>query len=45
MAIVRMDDYYWLRERDNLEVIRYLNDENAFAAKAMARVRNGEKAF
>ena len=22
---VRVDDYYWLRERDNPEVIRYLN--------------------
>ena len=40
---VRVDDYYWLRERDNPEVIRYLNDENAFAAKAMAHTREFEK--
>jgi oligopeptidase B len=25
---VRMDNYYWLRERDNPEVIAYLNAEN-----------------
>ena len=40
---VRVDDYYWLRERDNPEVIRYLNDENAFAAKAMAHTQEFEK--
>lgn len=27
---VRIDDYYWLNERENPEVIRYLEDENAF---------------
>ncbi|MGZ8483734.1 MAG: S9 family peptidase [Candidatus Binatia bacterium] len=40
---VRVDDYYWLRERDNPEVIGYLNDENAFAAKAMAHTQEFEK--
>ncbi|MGZ8436381.1 MAG: hypothetical protein ACXW6T_19295, partial [Candidatus Binatia bacterium] len=40
---VRVDDYYWLRERDNPEVIRYLNDENTFAAKAMAHTQEFEK--
>ncbi|MEO6165809.1 MAG: S9 family peptidase [Candidatus Binatia bacterium] len=40
---LRVDDYYWLRERDNPEVIRYLNDENAFAAKAMAHTQEFEK--
>ena len=39
---VRVDDYYWLRERDNPEVIRYLNEENANAAKAMAHTREFE---
>ena len=33
---VRMDDYYWLRERDNPEVMAYLNAENDYAAKTMA---------
>ena len=27
---VRVDDYYWLRERDNPEVIKYLEAENAY---------------
>ena len=33
---VRVDDYYWLRERENSAVIQYLNDENEYAAKEMA---------
>ena len=33
---VRVDDYYWLRERDNPEVIAYLAKENARTAKEMA---------
>ncbi|MBU2573357.1 MAG: S9 family peptidase [Elusimicrobia bacterium] len=32
---VRTDDYYWLRERENPEVIKYLKDENAYTAAAM----------
>ena len=27
---VRVDEYYWLRERENPEVIRYLEQENAY---------------
>ena len=27
----RVDNYYWLRERDNLDVIAYLKAENAYA--------------
>jgi oligopeptidase B len=27
---VRIDNYYWLNERENPEVIQYLNDENAY---------------
>ncbi len=30
---VRIDDYYWLRERDNPEVIAYLKAENLYAEK------------
>jgi oligopeptidase B len=33
---VRIDDYYWLRERDNPEVIAYLEAENAYADRVMA---------
>src|SRR4030095_5313295 len=40
---VRMDDYYWLRERDNPEVIKYLNEENERAAKEMAHAREFEE--
>jgi oligopeptidase B len=33
---VRTDEYYWLRDRDNPEVIRYLEDENAYTKAVMA---------
>ncbi|MCW5978128.1 MAG: S9 family peptidase [Bryobacteraceae bacterium] len=33
---VRTDGYYWLRDRENPEVIRYLEAENAYVAAAMA---------
>jgi oligopeptidase B len=32
----RIDDYYWLRERDNPEVLAYLRAENEQAEQAMA---------
>ncbi|MGH7855191.1 MAG: S9 family peptidase [Candidatus Binatia bacterium] len=40
---VRVDDYYWLRERENPEVIKYLNDENEYAAKEMAHTGDFEE--
>ena len=27
---IRVDDYYWLNQRDNKEVIAYLEEENKF---------------
>ncbi|MGH7700244.1 MAG: S9 family peptidase [Gemmatimonadales bacterium] len=33
---VRVDDYYWLRERADSEVIRYLEAENAYTQAVMA---------
>ena len=33
---VRIDDYFWLNERDNPEVLSYLEEENAYTARAMA---------
>ena len=36
---VRIDDYYWLRERDNPEVIAYLQAENDRAEKEMAHTK------
>ncbi len=32
---VRVDNYYWLRERDNPEVLAYLNAENAYTEALM----------
>ena len=39
---VRIDDYYWLRERDNPEVIAYLKAENEHAEKEMAQAQPSE---
>lgn len=36
---VRVDDYYWLRERENPEVIAYLEAENAYTEQVMAHTR------
>jgi oligopeptidase B len=35
-GVVRVDDYYWLRERDNPEVTAYLEAENAYTSAVMA---------
>ena len=32
----RIDQYYWLKERSNPEVIKYLEDENAYTKAVMA---------
>lgn len=40
---VRIDDYYWLRERDNPEVIAYLQAENEYAEREMARAALSEE--
>jgi oligopeptidase B len=37
---VRTDDYYWLRERENAEVIRYLDAENAYTETVMAHTKD-----
>jgi len=34
---VRIDDYYWLRERTNPEVLSYLEAENAYTKAVMAK--------
>jgi hypothetical protein len=36
----RIDDYYWLKDRDNPEVIAYLEAENDYAEKAMAQTED-----
>jgi len=39
----RRDYYYWLRERDNPDVIAYLNAENAYADAVMAPFKSLEE--
>ncbi|MGF1578597.1 MAG: S9 family peptidase [Gemmataceae bacterium] len=34
---VRIDPYYWLRERKNLAVLKYLRDENAYTEAMMKK--------
>ena len=36
---VRVDNYYWLRERDNPEVIKYLEAENQYTDAMMAHTQ------
>lgn len=43
---IRTDDYYWLRDRENPEVMEYLNAENAYVDTMMAHTRElQEKLF
>ncbi len=43
---VRIDNYYWMKDRDNPEVIRYLEAENAYTAARMAHTQGlQEKLF
>jgi oligopeptidase B len=35
----RIDNYYWLNQRENPEVIAYLEDENAYKEAAMAHTK------
>ena len=35
----RLDNYYWLRERDNPEVMKYLEAENAYTDAVMAHTK------
>ncbi len=37
-GITRVDDYEWLREKENPEVLRYLEDENAFTEARTAHL-------
>ena len=42
----RIDDYYWLNQRDNPEVMAYLEAENAYKEAAMAHTNDlQEKLF
>lgn len=37
-----IDDYYWMRDRDNPEVIKYLEDENAYTDAYVSRIKKFE---
>lgn len=37
---IRIDEYYWLRERENPEVIDYLNQENEYTKKMLAHTED-----
>src|SRR5919197_984467 len=37
---VRVDPYYWLKDRSNPEVIKYLEDENAYTKAVMAQTES-----
>jgi oligopeptidase B len=40
---VRIDEYYWLRERENPDVIRYLEKENAYTDSILGEHADFEK--
>ncbi|WP_333877280.1 S9 family peptidase [Flavobacterium sp.] len=42
---VRTDNYYWLNERDNPEVIAYLNQENDYYRQATAHTKAFQEAL
>ncbi|HLE57791.1 MAG TPA: oligopeptidase B, partial [Rhodothermia bacterium] len=41
----RVDDYFWLRERDNPEVIQYLEAENGYTKAVMAHTDSLQEAL
>ena len=42
---IRIDDYYWLRERENPEVIEYLEAENAYTKAVLAHTEELQEAL
>ncbi len=40
---VRVDDYYWMNDRENSEVIDHLNSENTYYAALTAHTKNFQK--
>jgi oligopeptidase B len=39
----RVDDYYWMRDRENPEVIRWLEEENAYRISVMSATEDLQK--
>ena len=42
---VRIDEYFWLRERENPDVIAYLEEENAYTEAALAHTAELQEAL
>ncbi len=42
---VRIDNYYWLNDRENPEVIEYLNQENAYYNEMTAHTKDFQKSL
>ena len=42
---VRVDNYYWLNERENQEVIDYLNAENDYTAAKLKHTEDFQKSL
>jgi len=42
---VRVDEYYWLNQRENPDVIDYLNKENAYLKQQMAHTEDFQKSL
>lgn len=40
---VRIDDYFWMKDRENPEVINYLNEENRYCDAMMAHTKAFQK--
>lgn len=40
---IRIDNYYWLNEKENPEVIEYLKAENAYTKQVMAHTEEFQK--
>lgn len=40
---IRIDDYYWLNERENKKVINYLNEENSYTSEKLKSTNKIQK--
>src|SRR5689334_11350759 len=38
-GVIRNDEYYWMRERDNPEALKYLQDENEYLEEVLQHIR------
>jgi oligopeptidase B len=38
-GVTRNDEYYWMRERDNPEALKYLQDENDYLEEILNHIK------